>query len=250
MMKQRCFAAVLALTMLVACPVCAEDDTAIVMTLSAYINEEAPVPDVPACERVDSAYFEGAAFIGDSMGDGLAIHELMPGLQLLARVGLSPRSAMTEEIFKNGDVSVTLVEKLTVLQPDAVYLWLGSNGLVAMGVDQIILDYDQLLNQLLEALPNTPFYLLEVTPVREVEQAQYADLRNERIDAFNHELYEMAKRHNVYMLPVNALLQNEEGVLDEAYAAKDGTHLQRAAYEVLADFMYTHVLPQTGVKVD
>lgn len=245
MTGRRCLGAALALAIWAVGPAWAED-VAMEMTLSAYVNEAAPAPDVPPSERVDSACLAGAVLVGDSMGDGLAIHGVAPGLQLLARIGLSPQSALTEEAFQDGGKPVTLVDKLSAMRPDAVYLWLGSNGLAAMGVEQVTCDYDRLLNQLLEALPDIPFYLLEVTPVRELTQEGFADLRNERIDAFNQALREVAKRHNVYVLEINALLKDEEGLLGEAYAAEDGTHLLRPAYEALAEHLYTHVLPLAG----
>lgn len=210
---------------------------------SAYENEEAPSPDVPACERVDDACFERAVLVGDSMADGLAIHGVMPTLQLLTRIGLSPRTALTQASFKNDDKSVTLDKKLPVMRPSAVYLWLGTNGLDTRDVDKVLDDYDRLLNRLLTALPDTPFYLLEVTPVTLLEHERYADFTNGHIDTFNAALRELAERHNVYVLPVNALLKDDDGLLVADYAAEDGIHLRKPAYELLAEYLYTHVLP-------
>lgn len=210
---------------------------------SAYLHEGVPPPDVPACARVEDDRFAGAVLVGDSLADGLAIHGVTPKLQVLGRIGLSPRTALTDDTFKNGGKPVTLERKLPAMRPTAVYLWLGSNGLVSRSADEVLGDYSRLLNRLLAALPQTPFYLVEVTPVSTLSHERYAAFTNERIDAFNGGLRTLAARHGIYVLPVNALLKGDDGLLDAAYAAEDGIHLQESAYEALADYLYTHVLP-------
>lgn len=210
---------------------------------SAFVHPEASVPDVPECERVEDIHFERAVLVGDSLADGIAIHNVMPELQLLSRIGLSPRTALTNTTFKNNGKAVTVIQKLPVMRPDALYLWLGSNGLVSKSAGQVIRDYDRLLNRVIDVLPDTPIYLLEVTPVGTLTHDRYASFTNERIDDFNQQLREVAVRHNAYVLPINALLKDAEGLLDTQYAAEDNIHLLKPAYEVIAEYLYTHVLP-------
>lgn len=220
----------------------AEDASPRIVVQSAYQHGAISPPDVPTSPRVKDDYFTHAVFVGDSLADGLALHSPIPGLQILARIGLSPRTARTNTTFKNNGKPVTLAEKLPAMRPDAVYLWLGSNGLDKADAQQVLRDYDRLLNLLLAALPETPFFLLEATPVRPLSGKGYQGFTNERIDAFNRGLREMAIRHNVYLLPVNALLRDAYGFLEEAHAASDGIHLQESAYKILADYLYTHTL--------
>lgn len=225
------------------------------------VAEDIPSPEVPLCTRVDDAYFSDAVLVGDSLADGLALHNVIPELMILSRIGLSPRTALTDTSFKHGGKPVTIVRKLAGLRPGAIYIWLGSNGLDAATGDaeQVSDEYDRLIGKIRAALPDTPLYLLEVTPVMTLEAAQYATFTNEKIDAFNEALREIAIRHKAHLLPVNALLRDAEGLLDAQYAAKDGIHLQKAAYETLADYLYTHALaletpadmfqtPDSGVK--
>ena len=212
------------------------------ITVSEYMHPISP-PDVPECDRVEDAHFARALLVGDSLSDGIGIHNVIPEMQLMTRIGLTPQSAATEKLFKNNGKAVTLAQKLPVMRPSAVYLWLGSNGLVSKDADQVIKEYSRLLNRLLAALPNTPFYLLEVTPVQRLSQKQYATFTNERIDAFNTALHGLAEQHNVYVLPINSILQDEEGYLREEYAAEDGVHLRKPAYEAIAAYLYTHALP-------
>lgn len=210
---------------------------------SEYHHPEVPTPDVPACERVEDAYFSGAVLVGDSLADGLGIHNLLPELQLMSRIGLTPYSARTSAVFKQDGKPVTIVQKLPYMRPTAVYLWLGSNSLMGTGEDQVIYEYERLLRLLVKALPNTPFYLLEATPV-----TQEAKCTNERIDAFNRSLYALAKKYNVYLLPTNSLLKGQDGCIVAEYGAEDGVHLKAAAYELLAEYLYTHALPVIEVQ--
>lgn len=202
-------------------------------------------PDVLEYPRVEDAYFKGAILIGDSMADGLALHNLIPELQMLSRIGMTPSSAMTDTSFKNDGEAVTVVDKIPVMRPTAVYVWLGANALVGVAPDRVIRDYDRLLTRMAKQVPaTTPFYLLEVTPVRALSGERYANFTNERIDTFNTALYDLAKRHgSTYLLPVNSLLKNADGLLDASFAADDGIHLLRPAYEILADYLYTHAIP-------
>lgn len=202
-----------------------------------------PAPEIPIGARVADAYFTGAVLVGDSIAEGLSIHQLMPELTVLSVIGLSPRTAESNKLFKHDKQPVTLAEKLVALNPTVVYLFLGSNGVDMKPADQVIADMDRLLNTLIAALPETPIILLELTPVMLRAQEQYRSYTNERVDKFNEALYDVALRHNVYLLRVNAVLRNDKGRLDAAYGAGDGIHLTKEGYAVLADFLYTRTLP-------
>lgn len=202
-------------------------------------------PDVPACEAVQDAHFAGAVLVGDSLSDGLAIHQVVPELTVMSRIGLSPRTARTNDSFRLDDKPATLLEKLPTMRASAIYLWLGSNGLdsASMSVEDNIDAYDRLLRNLLSSLVDTPVCLLEVTPVRPLTNERHQDFTNEKIDAFNVALRALCVRHGIYLLPINALLRDETGYLEEDLAASDGIHLLKEAYERIGAYLYTHALP-------
>lgn len=214
------------------------------MVMSSYRHAVFPAPEVPMGERVPDAYFEGAVLVGDSTAEPFGLHGVIPELETLTVIGISPRTAATNKIFTHERQSVTLAEKLAAMQPSKIYLWLGSNGVDTKPADQVIDDYDRLLNVLLAELPDTLVYLIELTPVKLIAQEKYRSYTNERVDEFNEGLLEVARRHNVYLLPVNFLLRNEKGLLDNEYGAGDGIHLRKPAYEALAEYLYTHTIPQ------
>lgn len=218
------------------------------MVMSSFRHERFPAPDVPACARVEDAYFAGGVLIGDSVAEGLRIHGLIPELEILTVIGLSPRTAATDMVFTQDGQPATLVTKLEAMKPKMIYLWLGSNGIDTKDHQRVLDDYDRLLNLLLAQLPDTPVYLLELTPVKRVAQERYVNYTNERVDAFNAGLREVAQRHSVYLLEVNFLLKNAQGLLDGEYGAGDGIHLRKPGYEMLADYLYTHAIPMETVS--
>lgn len=183
--------------------------------------------------------FADAVLLGDSLADGLVIHDAAPDLLVLARIGLSPRTARTDTSFRHNDRPVTAVRKLAALAPDAVYLWLGTNGLDSGGftVEGILADYERLAAALAGALPDTALVLLEITPVAAAVDAK-GEFTNARVDAFNEGLHGMALRHGAYVLPINAPLRDAGGCLHADYAASDGMHLRAAAYQVISDLLY------------
>lgn len=216
----------------------------------AAVAEDAPAPfcpEPPTCARVEDAYFAGAVLVGDSMADGIAIHQVLPQAQVMSRIGLSPRTARTQPLFKHDGKAVTIVDKLPRMRPSMVYMWLGSNGLTHKEADAVLADYDRLLRALAVALPDTPICLMEVTPVAELSGAQYEGFTNARIDAFNEGLWALAEEHGVCLLRVNALLKDERGLLAEAFRAGDGIHLTKPAYELLGAYIYTHVMETEGL---
>lgn len=238
MTRMAACAAMLLLVFGVSCPQASGESV-----MSAYWNPSYPTPEVPTCDRVEDAYFHRMVLVGDSMADGLAIHDLVGELQLMTRIGLSPRTARTEPLFKHDGKDVTIVRKLPLMRPTAVYLWLGSNGLVSQTAQTVLNDYERLLDSLIKAMPETPVYLLEVTPVQLLSGMRHETFTNERIDAFNEGLRLLAVSRNVYLLPINHLLKNDQGILEESYAASDGIHLQKEAYKILAEYLYTHAIP-------
>ncbi len=205
-----------------------------------------PAPDVPPCPRADDSAFEGAVLIGDSIAEPFNLHSGMPPFLALSVTGLSARTAIRDNLFPLDGKLVQLETKLLALQPRIVYLWIGNNGIDRKDAALVLEEYNLLLNQLIRALPDTLFYLISLTPVKAKAQERFPNFTNEQVNAFNEGLYALAKEHNVYYLPINPLLRNERGTLDDVYGAGDGIHLRAAAYEVLSNFFYTHMIPLTG----
>ena len=202
-----------------------------------------PAPNVPECPRVDDTAFEGAVLVGASTAEPFGLLKDMPPFTALTLIGLSPHTALQNKLFPVDGQKMTLRERLAALQPTAVYLWLGVNGLDYKPVETVLVDYDLLLNQLIEELPATPLYIMGLTPVKPKLAERYRNFTNEKVIRFNEGLLELAQKHNVYFLPLYPLLCDSAGELCGTLGAGDGLHLRAAAYAVLSDYLYTHMIP-------
>ena len=202
-----------------------------------------PAPDVPESAAVNDSYFRGAVLVGDSMAESFDIYGVVPDLTVISEIGASARTAHDYSIFEVDGQSYRLRDLLAQMNPPIVYLWLGSNGVDAKPSAQVLEDYERLLNQLIPALPDTLIYCMALPPVHALALEQYPNYTNARVNAFNEGLRELCKSHGVYFLDITGLLRHESGELDVEYAAGDGIHLKRAAYDLLANYLYTHTIP-------
>ena len=209
---------------------------------SAFYSEACPAPDVPESARADDGYFTDAVLIGDSLSAGLSDADLLPELDVMTVIGLSPRAALTQRKYRHDGQPVNLADKLAALRPPVVYFWLGSNGLSSIYAERILADYDRLMDAVLPGIPDSIVYIMELPPVRKAALKRYPHYTNKRVDEFNAGLREVALRHNVYIITINHLLKNERGEL--RYSAEDGIHILKPAYELMADYMRAHTVPR------
>ena len=66
-----------------------------------------PPPDVPACERVDAAYFDDAVFVGGSLMTGVELSGSLDSATFVARVGMSPQGAVNNRHYQVGSQYLT-----------------------------------------------------------------------------------------------------------------------------------------------
>ncbi|GHU83794.1 hypothetical protein FACS1894196_4210 [Clostridia bacterium] len=233
-----------ALCLLALCIGCAGFAAPAQATQSDIVIAGYPAPYVPESARVPDSYFADAVLVGDSLATGIPLYDAMPAMKnVYARTGLSPHTAATKEAFLLHNKPSRLRALMVWRKPRVAYLWLGLNGVDGLSAERVLKSYDELLEQLISGLPNTLFYLMEVTPVQAKAASGHKMLNNDNINAFNEGLYALAQAHNIYVLPINAMLRDEDGRLDSDYAAGDGYHLRRKGYQAVVEYLYTHTIP-------
>jgi len=214
---------------------------------SSVVVKGYPSPVVPQSERVDDSYFDDVLLVGDSLSSGIPHYKVMPALEVVYRIGLSPITVAEDGyvFFPNGKdkKGVKLTDFLAERNPRVLYLWLGLNGIEGNAASYILPYYHVMLNRLIEALPNTLIVLLEVTPVTKEAVKKKAALTNKNVDAFNAGLFELAREHNIYILQIHDGLLGKDGTVAKKFTASDGIHLSRAGYYEVVDYLYAHTLP-------
>jgi len=196
---------------------------------------------VPECESVGMQYFDGCIFIGDSLTFGLASYNLIKQDNVIASIGMNVNKIDTE-LIKTTSGDITALDALKKAQPKNVYLMLGSNGIAWLSNESMIEKYGVFVDEVTSETPNTTVYILSIPPVTEgKETASEGSVLNSKIDGYNSELLNMANEKNVYYVDINTALKNNQGKLDTDKAQKDGMHFQKATYDIMLNYIMTHV---------
>lgn len=191
--------------------------------------------------RADDNYMEKITFIGDSRTVALEFYGI-PKERIFAENSLTHEQALTKNVVQlNEDRFTTIEEAVKVTAPDIILLNFGINGAAWMPDEEFMQSYEELVDQLLTAAPNSIIIIESILPVSVDYENRSDGIKNERIDELNNLLYEMAKRKGLYYMASNDALKNDRNALDSIYS-DDGLHFKEAAYTELFEYIRTHAV--------
>lgn len=200
---------------------------------------------VPEREAVEDDWFADAAFLGDSLTDGLLLYSGIRGAENLSYKGLTVQSVRTDKVIRIGDEKYTPLEALGRKTYGKVYILLGINELGWYNDQRFYDCYAQLIDLVREAQPDAQIYLQTLLPVTAEKSESHEWLKNEKIAVYNDLIAQLAEEKGVYLVDAHAALADENGVLP-AEESTDGVHLTRSGYERWADYLRKHtVSPET-----
>lgn len=203
---------------------------------------EGPIVNpVPQSEKADFSYFDNCVFIGDSISVGLTAYNILSPDKVIASIGLNISKIDSEKISTTNG-KLTAHEALIQKKPANIYIMLGSNGIAWMSNESMISKYSSFIDKIQADLPESKIYILSIPPVTEGrEVAAENPIKNTSIDAYNSELLKLANDKNVYFVDINTALKNNLGKLDTEKAEKDGMHFKKATYDIMLDYILTHI---------
>lgn len=189
--------------------------------------------------NVTDDYFRDAAFIGNSLTEGLFFYtdigELADGFY---STGLNVSSAQDEAFIDGG---YTLEQKLSMKTYGKIYIMMGLNEVGWPDPDVFIEYYESLINQIRRACPGAVIYVQSILPVSAERSAEGDDITNENIRYFNGYIREMAERNGWVYLNVWEAIANADGVLD-ADATPDGIHFGTYYMEEWLEYLRHHTV--------
>ena len=160
-------------------------------------------------------------FVGDSVMSGFSVYQ----------VATDPREKSFAEVSR----TVALIDEMDLpnviaSHPDRTYIMVGTNDCVGVSdlesVSSVLDEYGEMLDKLLEDNPNMEIIIMGIGPTNSEK------VSNEILNGFNDALQKLAdKRDGVYYFDTPPLLKNKDGALKAKYAASDGVHWSKAAYE-------------------
>ena len=201
---------------------------------------------VPESERVTSAYFDDAVFIGDSLPTGIQLYNILPDTTVLASVGININNIFTNEVISDGNGGQqTILDAAKDIQPAKIYTMLGTNGLKGLGPEETVRYYRQLVQQLKADHPDSIIYVQSLMPINEeIFAANYGyELTNAEIDECNELLMQMAGEEEVYFVNCAEAIKDENGELPAEFTT-DGLHFRGEYYNKWIDYLKEHTVPE------
>ena len=146
---------------------------------------------------------------------------------------------------KTGE-SLTIAQALEKEKPQYLVITLGVNGISYVdledtkSVNKFISCYRALVDSVHKASPDTKVILQSIFPVTEAYSQNGNGITNQKIDAANTWIMQLAKDTGCKYLDTASVLKNDSGAMAPAYDNGDGYHLTTEAYKVILQYIRTH----------
>lgn len=203
--------------------------------------------EVPLGDWVNSAYFDDAVFIGDSLTVGIQTYQMMPNAKVLAKEGLNPQTIVKNTAVKNkAGAEVKVIDALAELSPRKIYIMLGSNGFTWLSKDVFISNYQIFLEEVKEQNPNAIIYVQSMPPVTKQKEQGDSRFSNDKIKEYNQAILELCRQEKVHFLDCFAALAGEDGYLPQEASPKDGMHFTATYYRKWIDYLKQHTVPESA----
>ncbi len=197
-------------------------------------------PDLAECEAVDDEVFADAAFLGNSLVDGLRMHGGLSQGSFFAATSASVVNVdMTRNCWLESGAKATLIAALTERQYAKIYILLGINE-IGFEPDYFIELYGAMLDRIMAAEPDADVYIMSLSPITEARSGCKDVFNMERIGIYNEALYALALEKECYYVDLCQALAGEDGYLPKEDST-DGIHLKAEKYPQWADYLRTHV---------
>lgn len=223
---------------------------------SSEYEQNLPVSGkLPESSRVDSSYFDDAAFVGDSISLKLSYYQASTSAlgkaQFFASGSLSAANALWDVSSKSVHPSYqgtkSKVEDCVAKSgAKKLFIMLGMNDIGVYGLESSIEHYKELIGLIIEKSPGIQVFVQSMTPMASSSTSQSSKLNNEKIKEYNTLLLEMCKENGWYYLDVASVMYDDSGsVLRESYCSdlsSMGMHFTNEGCEKWVDYLKTHAI--------
>lgn len=214
---------------------------------------EAP-EDVTLGETSDmgQAYLDSLIFVGDSTTAHLRSRGVLTGGTDTKQVWVPSDNTLLLDmnitqkkiVYPQTGEQITIAEAAAKEKPAYMVLTIGLNGVTSFVNNKNLYQncYGKLIDEILEASPDTKIILQSVFPVAANQKTFSVDAAtlNGYIDTLNGYVKELAQNKEVRYLNTAETLKGADGNLPDAYQNGDGIHLTAEGYRVILDYIRTH----------
>ena len=213
--------------------------------------ESTDVSEQSTGEAVDTAWFDDALFIGDSVTLKLSYYAdtgAVGEADFLCAGSLGYNNCLWDIDREDNvhpvyeGVKYTIFDGAKMINPKKMFVMLGMNDIGLYGVDGAAEAMREVLDKLKESCPDTVIYIESVTPM--LENMQLTDLNNTTIAQFNEKAKVIAEEKGCTWLDVASAMGDENGNLVYEYCGDPdamGLHFSDTGCSVWVDYLKHHV---------
>lgn len=211
------------------------------LTSERILNSAALVPN--AGFSVSDEYFDDAAFVGDSITEGIKLYEIMSNATVIAARGINLDNVFTDDQIRTAQGNTTVMGALEQANPKKIYIMFGANGVGWFTEEHFTKVYTEFVQKVKEQHPDSQIFLQSILPVTQEFDDSREDISNEKINRYNELVVEIAEKEEVYYLDVASAIKDEKGCLPQD-SNGDGMHFGGKYYNKWFDYLKTHTIKE------
>ena len=187
-----------------------------------------PVMAPPQTARVDSAFFDDAVFVGDSVTLKLSYYATSSGklgkAQFLTRGSYGVAHAVSDTMlltYQGKDMAVE--EAIKATGASKVFLMMGMNDIGLYGIDTTIENWGKLIDRIEANCPDVTVYIQSMTPIW--TGGEKGDLNNTNMDIYNEKLKAFATSNGIEFIDVAPYMKDATGGMATRYCSDEYVHV-------------------------
>lgn len=210
-------------------------------TSERILNSPALVPNTGSAVTDD--YFDDAAFVGDSITEGIKLYDIMSNATVVAARGINLDTVFTDDQIRTDAGYTTVMGALEEAAPSKIYIMFGANGVGWFTEEHFTDTYTEFVQQVKEQHPDSEIFLQSILPVTQEFDDERDDISNEKINQYNELVVQIAENESVHYLDVASVFKDDQGCLP-ADSDGDGMHFGGKYYNLWFDYLRTHTVTE------
>lgn len=193
----------------------------------------------------DTAFFDDAAFIGDSVTLKLKNYHLKTGIlggtTFLCAGSYSMAHALGDTLQRDRvwisyqGQNMYPEDALKACGAKKVFILLGMNDIALYGIDDTLERWDRLVSRIREKNPDIQIYIQSGTPIYTAGQIGY--LNNNQVDKYNARLVTFAQESGCVYIDIATPMKDSSNGLKEEYCSDAYVHFTDAACKLWVDIL-------------
>lgn len=210
--------------------------------------EKEPFAPVPESEPVEDAYFEDAAFLGDSRTEGFRLYSGLKTGTYYYAVGATVESVFSKPVETPAG-KMPLLDAMAKEDFGKVYVMLGINELGWSKTETFRNQYAKVIDRLRVDHPDAEIVLQSIIPVSAKQEAKKSYVNNGRIAVYNEIICQLAEEKDCAFVDSAEAVTDENGCLRSEWNS-DGIHLNIKGCKAWLEYLRSHPVGEAPAETE